>query len=101
MTTTVMPNAKDEPLSIAAIADRHLFRERIGVAVPESSGFGDVVSLEQLADKGFVCLAGSRRFRELCDELCARRAFFPRVVFESDNPSVVENLIAIGQGVGF
>ena len=72
-----------------------------GIAVPESSSFGDVVSLDELADEPFVCLAGSRRLREVCDALCAGRAFHPRIGFESDNPAVVRKVIGLGLGVGF
>lgn len=44
---------------------------------------------------------GSRRFRSICDELCATRGFEPDVMFESDNPAVVRKMISLGLGVGF
>ena len=37
----------------------------------------------------------------LCDALCEQRSFYPRVVFESDNPEAVRKLIGTGVGVGF
>ena len=99
--STVMPSSSNARGEGIAVGDRTLFRERIGIAVPESSSFGDVVSLDELADEPFVCLAGSRRLREVCDALCAGRAFHPRIGFESDNPAVVRKVIGLGLGVGF
>lgn len=99
--STVMPSSSNARGEGIAVGDRTLFRERIGIAVPGSSSFGDVVSLDDLADEPFVCLAGSRRLREVCDALCAGRAFHPRIGFESDNPAVVRKVIGLGLGVGF
>ena len=99
--STVMPSSSNARGEGIAVGDRTLFRERIGIAVPGSSSFGDVVSLDELADEPFVCLAGSRRLREVCDALCAGRAFHPRIGFESDNPAVVRKVIGLGLGVGF
>lgn len=99
--STVMPSSSNARGEGIAVGEGTLFRERIGIAVPESSSFGDVVSLDDLADEPFVCLAGSRRLREVCDALCAGRAFHPRIGFESDNPAVVRKVIGLGLGVGF
>ena len=63
--STVMPSSSNARGEGIAVGDRTLFRERIGIAVPGSSSFGDVVSLDDLADEPFVCLAGSRRLREV------------------------------------
>lgn len=76
------------------------FEERIGVALP-TSRYAKRVSLADLADAHFICLAGSRRFRGICNELCALYDFTPLVAFESDNPSVVRRMIGLGLGVGF
>lgn len=90
-----------EPAS--ASANCATFTERIGVAVPASSPYASAgtIPLASLAHERFVCLAGSRRFREICDALCTRRAFTPHVEFESDNPAVVKKIIGLGLGVGF
>lgn len=85
----------------ATTADCALFSEKIGVAVPKDSPYGSQVSLAELSGERFICLAGSRRFREICDALCARRSFFPHIGFESDNPAVVKKIIGLGLGVGF
>ena len=77
------------------------FSERIGIAVPASSALGESASLSDFASERFIALAGSRRFREVCDTFCARRAFTPHIAFESDNPLVVKKMIGLGLGVGF
>lgn len=78
-----------------------LYRERIGVAVPR--GFSDVhtLSVHDLASEQFICLSGSVSFRETCDALCMAHGIRCNVSFESDNPSVVRKMIAMGIGVGF
>ena len=77
------------------------FSERIGVAVPAGSALGETASLSDFASERFIALAGSRRFREVCDAFCARRAFTPHIAFESDNPLVVKKMIGLRLGVGF
>lgn len=79
------------------------FVERICVAVPASSDFAErkAVHLSELVGERFISLAGSKLFRSICDDLCAREGFAPHVSFESDNPAVVRKMIALGLGVGF
>lgn len=77
------------------------FTEPIGIAVPRRSPYRASVPLEDLAGERFISLAGSRRFRALCDDLCARRGFAPAIGFDSDSPAVVKKMIALGLGVGF
>ena len=72
-----------------------------GIAVPAGSALGETASLSDFASERFIALAGSRRFREVCDTFCARRAFTPHIAFESDNPLVVKKMIGLGLGVGF
>lgn len=77
------------------------FAERVCIAIPSSRPHGKTITLNELADARFISLAGSRRFRSICDELCASRGFEPDVMFESDNPAVVRKMISLGLGVGF
>ncbi|MGI6535726.1 MAG: LysR family transcriptional regulator [Eggerthellaceae bacterium] len=78
------------------------FRERILVALPESADVPQgPVGFPALEHAGFVALSGSRGFRQVCDRLCARSGFTPRIALESDNPAVVRKAIALGLGVGF
>ena len=96
--TTITPRGSS---TVENAAEKAMFTERIGIAVPASSAFPDEVALEEFARERFIALAGSRRFREVCDTFCARRAFTPHIAFESDNPLVVKKMIGLGLGVGF
>lgn len=77
------------------------FTERIGAAVPAERDARGPLSLDELASEPFICLAGSRMFRAVCNDLCANAGFEPRVAFESDSPAVVKRMIGLGLGVGF
>lgn len=82
---------------------REGFAERIGIAVPLSlhSSLPEMLSLADLREAHFICLAGRQGFRRQCDLLCKHYGFVPHLAFESDNPSVVRKMIALGLGVGF
>ena len=96
--TTITPRGSS---TVENAAEKIPFSERIGIAVPAGSALGDTASLADFANERFIALAGSRRFREVCDTFCARRAFTPHIAFESDNPLVVKKMIGLGLGVGF
>lgn len=96
--TTITPRGSS---TVENAVEKTPFSERIGIAVPASSALGDTASLADFASERFIALAGSRRFREVCDTFCARRAFTPHIAFESDNPLVVKKMIGLGLGVGF
>lgn len=96
--TTITPRGSS---TVENAVEKTPFSERIGIAVPTSSALGNTASLADFANERFIALAGSRRFREVCDTFCARRAFTPHIAFESDNPLVVKKMIGLGLGVGF
>lgn len=77
--------------------------EKIFLAVPERSRYAQLSSirLEDVKDEGFICLMGSRPLRWICDKFCAHAGFTPQIIFESDNPTAVRNMIASNMGVGF
>lgn len=77
--------------------------EKIYLAVPGNGKYGERtgVRLEEVADEGFVSLLGSREFRYICDRFCQHAGFTPRIIFESDNPAAVKNMIAANMGIGF
>lgn len=70
-------------------------------AAAEKYGDVDKISFSQVAEEGFISLLGSRQFRAVCDRICRRAGFRPKVIFESDNPTAVQNMIAASMGVGF
>ena len=96
--TTITPRGSS---TVENATEKTPFSERIGIAVPAGSTLGEIASLSDFANERFIALAGSRRFREVCDTFCARRAFTPHIAFESDNPLVVKKMIGLGLGVGF
>lgn len=77
--------------------------EEIYLAVPENRKYKDRTSvrLTEVAEEGFVSLLGSREFRYICDRFCQHAGFTPKIIFESDNPSAVKNMIAANMGIGF
>ena len=51
--------------------------------------------------EGFISLSGSKPFHSICDTFCRTVGFVPNVIFESDSPSTVRDLIGSGMGIGF
>lgn len=81
----------------------YVFSEEIYMAVPETSVYADKesISLEMMKDKGFISLAGSKPLRQICDRFCMHAGFSPKIIFESDSPAAVRNIIGANMGVGF
>ncbi len=77
--------------------------EEIYLAVPKNKRYQGRTSicLAEAAEEGFISLLGSREFRYICDRFCQHAGFTPKIIFESDNPSAVRNMIAANMGVGF
>lgn len=77
--------------------------ERIYLAVPSSSPFSSKksITLSEVKSEKFVMLSGSRLFRTICDRLCAVSGFTPQMLFESDSPVAVQNIISTGSGIAF
>jgi LysR family transcriptional activator of glutamate synthase operon len=79
------------------------FQEQILLAVPTHSLYSGLrsIDLKELKEEGFICLAGNRKFRKICDQYCQMAGFHPKIIFESDSPATVRNLIGAGSGIGF
>lgn len=77
--------------------------EKIFLAVPNIEKFHGRKSIElsEMKDEAFISLLGSRELRIICDKFCERAGFEPKIIFESDSPSSVRNMIAAKMGVGF
>lgn len=77
--------------------------EGIYLAVPRNKKYKNrsSICLTEVADEGFISLLGSREFRYICDRFCQHAGFTPKIIFESDNPSAVRNMIAANMGIGF
>lgn len=97
-TFTLMP---DEDKHAFETDSALLLTEDILLAVPAQSELGDTIAPAELDGQNLVCLAGSRKFRQVCDLLCEKHGIETVVAFESDSPAVVQKMIGLGSGVGF
>lgn len=77
--------------------------EDIFLAVPNNEKYKDMtcVNLYDLKDEGFISLFGSKQLRTICDKFCRHAGFEPNIIFESDSPYAVKNMIGANLGVGF
>lgn len=77
--------------------------EKIYLAVPSSHKLaaGNSIRLAEAADEGFISLMGSRQLRLICDRYCQHAGFSAKIIFESDSPAAVRNMIAANMGIGF
>lgn len=76
--------------------------EKIFLAVPNIEKYENIssVCLRDVMGEKFISLSDSRQFRTICDKLCQHSGFSPQIVFESDSPMAVMNMIASNIGVG-
>ena len=83
--------------------DTSVFGEEIFLAVPDNDEFRDIddVDLYDVRGQEFISLAGSKQFRAICDSFCVAAGFKPNIVFESDSPKMVREMIEMGFGIGF
>ena len=77
--------------------------ENIFLAVPRHSVYASYPSIELAAvkDDSFVMLSSSRLFGVICNKFCSMAGFYPKVLFESDSPGAVQNIISTGTGIAF
>lgn len=81
--------------------------EKIFLAVPNIQEFQKkkeitFEGIKSIGQKwGFVSLLGSKHLRSICDKYCADAGIKPNIIFESDNPASVKNMIAANIGIGF
>lgn len=90
-------------VSAEKAAQEFVFTEEIFLAVPSAHPLAanDSVDLRDAANERFISLMGSRQFRWICDRFCNHVGFTPNIIFESDNPATVKNMISAKMGVGF
>lgn len=77
--------------------------EDIFLAVPNTPEYKNrtSINLSELKEEGFISLFGSKQLRSICDKFCHRAGFEPNIIFDSDSPAAVKNMIAANLGVGF
>lgn len=83
--------------------NRFVCTEEIFLAVPNIEKYRDKdeISLQEVREEGFISLFGSRQLRNICDKFCRHAGFEPNIIFESDSPQAVRNMIGANLGVGF
>ena len=81
----------------------HEKREKIYLAVPKDSPYAEYceIDLSEVKDEGFVMFTNARRFGVICNKFCSMAGFSPKILFESDSPTAVQNMIGTGMGVAF
>lgn len=77
--------------------------EQIYLAVPRQSKYANYpsVDLKEVKDENFIMLSSLRLFGVICNEFCSMAGFNPKILFESDSPTAVQNIISMGAGVAF
>lgn len=77
--------------------------EEIYLAVPDNEKYQNITSvdLSEMKNEGFISLFGSKHLRTICDKFCHHCGFEPNIIFESDSPQAVKNMIGANLGVGF
>lgn len=80
-----------------------VLQERIFLAVPVSSQLASKssVDLRELQNEGYIRLGHGWQLREICDDFFRQANVRPQMIFESNSPESVRNLIAAGLGIGF
>lgn len=78
-------------------------KENIYLAVPKESRYAEVssVALQEVKDESFIMLSNTRLFGAICNRYCSIAGFYPKVIFESDSPTAVQNIISMGSGIAF
>lgn len=83
--------------------NKFICHEKIYLAVPNNKRFAGIssIDLKDMVDEGFISLAGSKQFTAICEKFCQVLGVKPKIIFESDNPTAVKNMIMANMGVGF
>ena len=78
-------------------------KENIYLAVPKDSKYAGYSSVELRAvkDESFIMLSSTRLFGVICNKFCSIAGFYPKILFESDSPTAVQNIISMGAGIAF
>lgn len=84
-------------------SNEFICHEKIYLAVPNNEKYEGIssIDLKDVMEEGFISLAGSKQFSSICDKICQTLGVKPKIIFESDNPTAVKNMIMANMGVGF
>ena len=59
------------------------------------------VELSAVKNESFIMLSSTRLFGVICNKFCSVAGFYPKILFESDSPTAVQNIISMGAGIAF
>ncbi len=62
---------------------------------------GECNKWKEVKNEDFISLSGAKHFRAICDKFCKKEHIHPNIVFESDSPIAVKNMISANIGIGF
>lgn len=98
ISTNLFYNRKEDTQTNQFVCD-----EKIFLAVPKVEKYlrKKDIDLSEVKNENFISLSGSKQLREICERFCRHKGFEPNIIFESDSPSAVKNMIAANLGVGF
>ena len=82
---------------------RCIREEKIYLAVPKNSIYASYSSIDltTVKDESFIMLSNTRLFGVICNKYCSIAGFLPKILFESDSPAAVQNIISMGAGIAF
>ncbi len=85
------------------VLKRHVKEEKIYLAVPKNVPYAKLqsIDLRQVKEEGFVMFSSARLFGGICNQFCSIAGFSPKILFESDSPTAVQNIISTGTGIAF
>ena len=77
--------------------------EKIYLAVPKTSCYATrgEIRLEEVREEEFVMFTSSRLFGVICNRFCRDSGLEPKILFESDSPATVQDMIGTGMGIAF
>ncbi|WP_189006845.1 LysR substrate-binding domain-containing protein [Paenibacillus marchantiophytorum] len=91
------------PIDLPSVSSTVLLTEEIRLLVPKGhrlAGRGQV-KLAELANEPFISLKAGFGLRESTDEFCQRAGFAPNIVFEVEEPRLMQTLVRSGVGIAF
>ena len=97
------PTAMGEIQMPEGAVRQEILEEEIYLAVPANSPLAEreSVDLRQLREEGYIRLGNGWQLRQICDNFFHQAGVRPQMIFESNSPESVRNLIAAGLGIGF
>ncbi|WP_367859112.1 LysR family transcriptional regulator [Paenibacillus sp. SI92] len=90
-------------IDLPSVSSAVLLTEEIRLLIPKGhrlAGRGQV-KLSEVASEPFVSLKEGYGLRESTDEFCQRAGFTPNIVFEVEEPRLMQTLVRSGIGISF